>query len=147
MSEFARPSYEFTRNTFLEIVRERVFETQFRNDSIIGGFCFLDQTNSYLDRKGQVQFFVSLSNQDALRTQAESLVHEALHIDLHDGFQEDILDERNQIQLRSAKERLVREQTEKFMRNNSNTAKGAVNYLRIKNGRGFQIPLKLDLKD
>lgn len=144
MAEWISPPYEMTRKSFLEIVRERIFKTNFRNSSEgMGGSCWPDPSKKRFDQNGRIKFYVGLNANDPIDVQAVSLAHESVHIDLNDEFLRQAEDAPNFIEMKAGEELFVQERTAKFLEQFSRTAQGAVNYLKIKNGVPIQLPLKL----
>lgn len=127
-------NYEFTRETFLGIVRNRISKTQFRANSSAGGFAFIEPKSRIKGSEEKAKFFVSLNANDPIHAQAVSLTHEAVHIDRSDKFS----------QMNFNEELFVDEQAKKFVEEHPRTSQGAINYLKVKNGVGIQIPLRFD---
>lgn len=140
MSEFNIPNYVLTRNDFLDVVRNRIYTANFRNRENMGGICW--PSNSRFDNRGRAQFFVGLNGNDPLPTQAVSLVHESIHIDIREEVNGRVVWGTTE-KMKADEELFVQKQTSVFLGEHQRLAEGAVNYLKIKNGYGYQIPLKL----
>lgn len=133
-------NYEFTRETFLGIVRNRIYETRFRNGGDMGGICW--PSSKWFNDQGRTQFYVGLNGNDPLPTQAVSLVHESIHIDIREEVNGRVVWGTTE-KMKADEELFVQKQTSVFLGEHQRLAEGAVNYLKIKNGYGYQIPLKL----
>lgn len=143
MTEWINPQYELTRSTFLEIVRDRIYHTNFRNSERMGGSCWSDPSNKHFDQKGRIKFYVGLNRNDPIDVQATSLVHESVHIGLSEEFWRQVQDASNFTEMKDGEELFVQEKTTIFLERHGRLAQGAINYLKVKNGVGVQLPLKL----
>lgn len=141
MSELI-PNYELTEEHFMEVITDRISQTNLRHweGDTRGGRCFKEPSSNRIDSEGRPQFYVSLNGYDPAPVQAVSLVHEAIHIDIHEQIQQKIV-WGTFYQMKADEELFVQDRTTKFMEENQSLAIAGVSFLKMKHGEGLQIPL------
>jgi len=134
------PDYQFTEVNFMDVIKNRIYELKVNNGQLKIGASFPDPQKKERDCKDRVKWFVTVNGEDTHAKQAESLVHESIHIDISEKFMQQPM-HTTFTEMRTDEERLVASRTEKFLAENLSLALAGLNFTKMKHGDGLQIPL------